>query len=147
MGGMVYRKSIMGRIAVGKVVGLVVGAICLFFLPWFGFEPLSMFGLGTLIMFVLMGATIGMMGIFTRCPVSGFPLSWWLRGPLVGLAFMLMYILLSYDDIITVLQSSMLIWTGMQSPFWALLDGAFIGAVMGYLCTKISGEGPDLPAQ
>ena len=138
-------QSITGRIAVGKLVGLVTGVVVMVMLPSFGYPFNSMLGWGTMLMFILMGAMIGMMGMYTEHPVFGFKMKWWLRGPLVGMSFMLMFILLAHDEIAIILQSSLLSWMNLESPFWALIDGLFIGGIIGYLSTRISGEGPDLP--
>ncbi len=138
-------RSITGRVRVGKLLGLTIGLLVLVTLPIFGFPIDSMLGWGLLVMFSLMGAMIGLMGIYDTHPILGYRLYWWMRGPLVGMAFMLMFILLSYDEIQLIMQSSLLAWLPLESPFWVLVDGAVIGGCMGYLCTKIAGEGPVLP--
>ncbi len=138
-------KSLTGRVFVGKVVGLVVGLIVMVFLPMFGYPIFSMVGFGTLLMFILMGAMTGFMGIFDRHPIFDFKMPWWLRGALVGIAFMLMYILLNFDELENVMESALISWMGLKSPFWALIDGVFIGGIMSYAEDKIAGKGKDLP--
>ncbi len=137
--------SITGRITIGKLIGLVVGIAVILLLPNFGIPIFSMFGLGTLLMFVLMGAVTGFMGIFDRHPLLEFKMPWWIRGTLIGASFMLMYILFTYDTLDIAMQSSLISWTGLTSPFWAILDGIFIGGLMGFIETKFAGEGPKLP--
>jgi hypothetical protein len=95
----------------------------------------------------LMGAMIGLIGVFDRHPVFKFKMHWWLRGPALGVLFMLMYVLLSYNNLQFVMQSPLVSWTGLASPFWALLDGIWIGALMGWIETSIAGEGSDLPME
>lgn len=138
-------KSVTGRIVIGKIIGLVVGVIVMLLLPSFDMEIFSMFGLGTLMMFVLMGAVTGFMGIFDRHPALKFKMSWYVGGPLVGLFFMLMYVLFTYETLEMVMKSDLVSWMGLESPFWALLDGLFIGGLMGFVETKLAGEGEDLP--
>ncbi len=138
-------KSISGRIFLGKVIGLIIGLIVIIILPSYGFPLISEFGVGALIMFVLMGATIGFAGIFNRHPVLDFKMHWWFRGPAVGFVFYLMFVLLSYENINILMQSDLVSWTGLVSPYWALLDGIVIGAIMGFVETKFAGEGSDLP--
>ena len=140
-------RSVTGRIAIGKMIGLVVGIVVLLLSPQFGFPIWSTFGLGTLIMFVMMGVMIGFMGQFDRHPVLDFKMNWCMRGAMVGGMFMLMYVLLSYANIETVMQSGLVSWMGLESPFWALLDGIVMGIIMAYFETKYAGEGPDLPLQ
>ena len=142
---MVSLRSVAGRVAIGKMIGLIVGLVCLAFLPGFGFPTLSFFGLGTLIMFVLMGTLIGFVGQFDRHPALDFAMPWWFRGSAVGFAFMLMFVLLSYGSLEFIMQSSLIAWTGLQSPFWALIDGVIIGMLMAYCETRFAGEGSTLP--
>jgi len=144
---MVNKNSVTGRIVVGKLIGLVIGVFCLAVLPTFGFEPVSMFGLGTVMMFVMMGVMIGFIGQYDTHPMFDFAMPWYVRGGIVGFSFMLMYVLLSYNDINVVMQSSVVSWSGLESPFWVLLDGIFIGMIMGYCETKLAGEGENLPLQ
>lgn len=138
-------QSVTGRVAVGKAIGLVVGLIVMFVLPLFGYPGFGFTGFGILIMFILMGAMIGFIGQFDRHPMLDFKMSWWMRGAMVGLSFMLMFVLLSYDSLEIVMKSSLISWTGLVSPFWALIDGAIAGLIMGYVETKMCGEGKDLP--
>jgi NhaP-type Na+/H+ and K+/H+ antiporter len=140
-------RSVTGRVAIGKAIGFVVGLIVMLALPSFDMEILSMFGLGTLLMFVLMGVMTGFMGVFDRHPMFDFSMPWYFRGPMVGVSFMLMYVLFTYDSLDLVMQSSLVSWSGLESPFWALLDGLFIGGLMGGIETKFAGEGKDLPVK
>ncbi|MBT5517010.1 hypothetical protein HOH67_00410 [Candidatus Peregrinibacteria bacterium] len=137
--------SITGRIAIGKTIGLLVGVIIMLVLPSFDMPMFSMFGLGTLLMFILMGAMTGFMGVFDRHPALEFKMPWWVRGTLIGASFMLMYVLFTYETLELVMESSLVSWMGFESPFWALLDGIFIGGLMGFIETKFAGQGPKLP--
>lgn len=137
--------SITGRMFVGVLSGLILGIALILLLPVFGFPLLSTFGFGTLVMFILMGMFIGMVGMFDYHPIFGFKMRWWIRGAVAGFLFMLMYILLSYASLEIVMASTLISWTGLSSPFWALIDGIVIGLVVGFLETKIAGEGSNLP--
>ncbi|MFW0871094.1 MAG: hypothetical protein ACKKL4_01400 [Patescibacteria group bacterium] len=137
--------SVSGRIAIGKFTGLVVGLLVVLVLPYAGIPTMSMFSLGMVIMFVLMGSMIGFFGQFDHHPSLGFGMPWWMRGSLVGFVFLLMFILLSYDELKIVMESPLVSWVGLSSPWWILLDGIFYGALMGYIQTTIAGEGGDLP--
>ncbi|PCI30677.1 hypothetical protein COB52_01150 [Candidatus Kaiserbacteria bacterium] len=137
--------SITGRMFIGISIGAIVGVLTIVLSPMFGFPVLSMFGFGTLITFVLMGLTIGMVGMFDYHPIFGFRMRWWLRGAFLGFFFTLMYILLGYESLQILIQSSLVSWTGLTSPFWALIDGTMIGLFMGWMETKFAGEGSNLP--
>jgi len=144
---MFKKNSVTGRVAVGKLIGLVFGIVVIVLMPTFGYPGLSFVGFGILLMFILMGAMIGFVGQFDRHPVFDFKMPWWMSGPVVGFAFMLMFVLFAYDSLEVVMQSTFISWTGLSSPFWALIDGLFIGGIMGFAETKIAGEGSDLPLQ
>lgn len=139
--------SVTGRMFIGVIIGAIVGVLSIAFLPMFGFPLFSMFGFGTLITFVMMGFTLGLVGMFDNHPILGFKMTWWLRGPIAGFIFTLMYILLSYDSMTVIMQSGIVSWTGLSSPFWGLIDGTCIGLLMGYMETKIAGEGSALPLE
>lgn len=139
--------SVAGRVFIGIIIGLIVGIISIAVSPIFGFPLLSMFGFGTLITFVMMGFTLGLVGMFDYHPVFGFKMRWWIRGPVAGFIFTLMYILLSYETLEVIMQSNIVSWMGLSSPFWALLDGITIGLIMGWMETKFAGEGSSLPLE
>jgi len=134
----------MGRVAIGKTIGLIVGLIVMLVLPLFGYPGFGSTGFGILLMFILMGAMIGFLGQYDRHPVFDFKMSWWMRGGLVGISFMFMFVLLSYDSLEIVMKSTLISWTGLSSPFWALIDGVIVGMIMGFCETKMAGEG-ELP--
>ena len=142
---MIKIHSITGRIIIGKTIGFAIGIVAMLFLPLFNIPIMGMFGLGTLLMFVLMGTLTGFMGIFDRHPMIDFKMPWWFRGPLVGATFLLMYVLFTYEMMELIMQSSLVTWMGLKSPFWAILDGICIGGLMGFVETKLAGEGKDLP--
>ncbi len=139
--------SVTGRIAIGVAIGLVVGVLTIALSPTFGLPIFSMFGFGTLILFVMMGFTIGLVGMFDRHPILGFKMRWWIRGSVAGFIFTLMYILLSYSSLEVIMQSSLVSWVGLSSPFWCLIDGMVIGLLMAYMETKFAGEGSQLPLE
>jgi hypothetical protein len=142
---MFKQHSVTGRIVVGKSIGLIIGFLVMLFLPTFNMPMISYFSVGTLLFFVLMGAVIGFMGQYDRHPAFNFKMPWYVRGPLVGMFFLLMYILFTYDELSFIMESALVSWMGFESPFWALIDGAVIGGIMGFVETKAAGEGPKLP--
>jgi peptidoglycan/LPS O-acetylase OafA/YrhL len=130
---------------IGIFTGLVLGMLTIIILPMLGMPGLSMFGYGIVLLYVLMGVMIGLMGRFERHPFLGFQLHWWMRGPAIGMVFMIVLVLLGYEEISVIMESSLVSWTGLTSPWWGLLDGIFYGGLMGYLETKIAGDGNKLP--
>ncbi|QSH39674.1 hypothetical protein JXR01_01545 [Candidatus Kaiserbacteria bacterium] len=138
-------RSVAGRIFIGVLIGLVVGIVAILALPTFGFSLFSMFGFGTLLVFILMGLTLGLVGMFDTHPIFGFTMRWWIRGAVAGFLFTLMYILLGYSSLEVVMESNVVAWMGLSSPFWVLIDGTLIGLFMGWMETKFAGEGSSLP--
>jgi hypothetical protein len=144
---MIQQHSVTKRFIVGVTTGAIIGLISMFLFMLFGFSLFSMFGLGTLLLFVFMGMVTAFVGQFDRHPIFHFKISWCLRGIVIGIGFMLMYVLLTYPTLEIMMRSSIIAWTGMTSPFWVLIDGFFIGLLMSYLETKIAGEGSELPLE
>jgi len=144
---MFTKQSVAGRVVIGMTIGFIVGIMFILLLPTVGFDLWDMIGMGALIMFVLMGAMIAFVGQFDRHPLFDFKMKWWMIGSAFGALFMLMFILLTYTEVETMMQSSLISWTGLTSPFWALIDGVIIGLIMSFAETKIAGKGAQLPLQ
>ena len=81
---MFKNPSLTTRIAIGKLVGLIVGLIGFFSLPWFWPEASMLLRWGILLWYTTLGALIGVFGVVTRHPVLNLPLPWWCRAPIVG---------------------------------------------------------------
>lgn len=144
---MFSKHSITGRIVVGKMVGLIVGVLALITFPLIPVENSVEFKIGFLLLTVTMGAMIGFVGIYKHHPLfPSIAMPWWLRGPSVGMFFFLMLVLLAKDEILPFMSLDVVAWTGLTSPYWALIDGAVLGGLMGYIATKICGEG-NLPIE
>jgi hypothetical protein len=139
---MFNKHSITGRIFVGEMTGFIIGVLALILLPLISVETSLEFRIGFLLLIVIMGAMIGFIGMFTRHPL--FPIitmSWWLRGPSVGILFFLVLILLAKDSLLPFMSLDIVTWMGLTSPYWALIDGAILGGLIGFITTKICGEG------
>jgi hypothetical protein len=142
---MFHIHSVAGRIAIGIMIGLLVGLLYTLLMPSLDLPMFSMFSFGTVLMFGLMGITTGFIGLFDRHPVFAFKMNWWIRGVIVGCAFMLMYVLLTFDVYEGIMRSSLISWSGLTSPFWIVLDGIAVGLVMSFFETQLAGEGKKLP--
>jgi hypothetical protein len=139
---MFKKQSLTGRIFVGKVLGFFTGVLALLILPLIPIETGLEFKIGFILLLTTMGTMIGMIGVYTHHPVfPGMRLHWWLRGPVVGILFFLILVLLAKDELMPFMSLDVITWTGLTSPYWALIDGAFLGGIIGYFSTKIAGEG------
>ena len=143
---MFQKHSVAGRVATGKLVGFIVGGAVYFLLPLVTTANSAYFNFGVWLLFVLMGGMIGFIGIFKEHPVFGFKLTWCMRGGAVGFVFFLLLVLLAYGEVQSIVTSDWFSWTGFTSPWWILIDGVVYGMIIGFIATKISGEGA-LPVQ
>ena len=132
------KPSLMTRIAIGKAIGLVVGLISALATPAFFPEIDVMTRIGILLWYPTMGAFIGVFGVMTRHPVLDLPLPWWVRAPLIGAWMNLVLVFFAHQVMAGVLAGM----TGIAlSPFWFVLEGAVVGALIGFVATRFGGEG------
>jgi len=143
--------SIAGRIAVGVITGLSIGILLALTMPLYAMPIMSKFSAGTILLFMLMGFTLGLVGMFDRHPLFGFKLNWVNRGIIAGIVFTLIYILIGYDTLALIMQACLERFSffprWMNSPFWMLIDGSIIGLIISYTETKFAKEGSSLPLQ
>lgn len=142
---MFAKTSLTSRIAVGKVVGFIIGLAGFITTPWFIPEISMTLRWGILFWYTTVGAVIGMMGVYTRHPVLNLPMPWWIRAPIMGGWMNFVLTLFAYDT----LRGMMISYFGadgmFNSPYWFVLEGMIVGLIIGYLATKIAGEGEGLP--
>jgi len=138
---MFSKPSLITRIAIGKLVGLAIGLIGFFSLPWFMAAPDPMLRWGILLWYTTLGAIIGVFGVVTWHPVLRLPMPWFFRAPLLG-AWMNFVLVFFAHTQMSALLAEMFGPDGLlQSPFWFVLEGALVGLLMGYLATRFGGEG------
>jgi len=137
--------SVTGRMFIGIIIGLAYSLLIMVVAPFFNISLTNIFGLGGVMLFVMMGFTIGLVGIFDTHPIFKIRMRWWLRGVVAGTIFGLIYVFIGYESMNTILQTSALVKFGFASPFWALTDFIFAGLIMAFFETKIAGQGSKLP--
>jgi hypothetical protein len=143
---MFQKNSIAGRVAIGKTCGFLLGGVAFVMLPLLGAETSTLFNLGIWLLSILMGITIGLVGVFAVHPVFGFRLPFYVRGAVVGASFFLLLPLLAMSEMAGLMQLEFVQWFGLTSPWWVVLEGAVWGTLIGWLATMWGGEGP-LPVQ
>lgn len=133
--------SLMTRIAVGKLIGLVFGLIGFISIPYFLPEATELFRWGILLWYTTLGAIVGMFGVVTYHPILQLPLPWWFRSSYMGAWMNFVLIFFTYD----LMQSFMYSAFGedgvITSPFWFAAEGALVGLIIGYFATQLGGEG------
>lgn len=138
---MLANPSLMTRIAVGKAVGLIIGLIGFFLLPYFWPEVDGLFRWGVLFWYTTVGAIIGVFGVYTHHPVLKIPLPWWIRATAVGAWMNFVLVFFTYETMQEMMTSMFAKTSWLTSPFWFVLEGALVGLLIGYLATRAGGEG------
>lgn len=137
--------SLITRIAVGKVIGLMLGLCGFFALPYLMPEAGWQLRWGILLWYPTMGAVIGAFGVLTSHPVLRLPLPWWVRAPLIGAWMNFVLVFFAYAQMQNFLETGF--GDVISSPFWFVLEGALIGAVIGYVATRFGIEGTNTTAE
>ena len=130
-GRLFEKPSLITRIVVGKAVGLVIGLIGLITLPWLLPDADWLFRI--LLWYTTLGAIVGVFGVFTWHPVLKLPTPWWFRAPLIGAWMNFVLTFFSYDAMRPV----------PVSPWLFVVQGAVVGLIIGYLATRLGGEGKE----
>ncbi len=133
--------SLFTRIVIGKGVGFVLGIIGFFALPWFWPEVGMELRIGFLFWYATVGAMIAVFGVVTWHPVLHLPMPWWFRSPLIGAWMNLMIVLIAYTDLSAMMAAGFGAASVLASPYWLIVEGALVGLLIGYLCTKFGGKG------
>jgi len=141
---MFRRNSLITRIAIGKLVGLVFGLIGFLLLPLFAPDVSIHFRWGVLFWYITVGAFIGVFGVFTWHPILHLPMPWWFRSSVIGAWMNFVLTLFTYDQLSIIMQAFFSKESALQSPFWLILEGAVLGLIIGYAATRIGGEGKQI---
>jgi hypothetical protein len=137
------KPSLVTRIAVGKTVGLAVGLIGFLMLPYVLPDADPALRWGFLLWYTTLGAIIAIFGVFNWHPVLQVPMPWWVRAPLIGAWMNLVLTLFIREELRAFNLSLFGPDSLVTSPFWFVAEGAVVGLVIGYTCTRIGGEGPE----
>ncbi|MBO6503422.1 MAG: hypothetical protein JJ850_14550 [Kordiimonadaceae bacterium] len=133
--------SLITRIAIGKAVGLVIGLLGFLLAPAMIPDIDIYFRWGLLLWYASIGAVIGVFGVFTYHPILKLPMPWWVRAPIIGAWFNFVLALFTFDKLGTYMSAILSDGGRTASPFWVVLEGALIGLLIGFLCTRYGGEG------
>ena len=137
---MIFKNpSIAMRIAIGKMVGFIIGIMTVDSLSSLVPNISLMFQIGMVLWYTTFGAIIGIFGISTKHPLLNFHLSWWVRSFIIGMWMHLILTFFAYNElsnfVITIFGKDGF----TQSPFWFVPQGGFIGVIMGYFITVLQG--------
>ncbi len=141
---MFSKPSLIIRIAVSKLVGLVFGLGSFVFLLYFFPQTGRLFRWGFLFWYTTMGAFVGMFGVFIFHPIFKTPFPWWMRGPLLGGWMNFVLTFFAFEEIQPIMWSLFGENGLISSPFWFIADGMFIGLIMDFTATRFGGEGREV---
>lgn len=144
---MFKNPSLITRVAVGKLVGLIVGLIGFGFFELFLPEADWMLRWGVLFWYTTLGAIIGVFGVFNWHPVLKLPFPWWIRAPVLGAWMNFVLTFFAYDLMKAVLIDMFSEIDILTSPFWFVVEGAVVGLIIGYFATRFGGEGTETVQQ
>lgn len=138
---MTIKPSLTWRIGIGKAVGLLIGIAGYFLLPWLTGEPDPMLQWAFLLWYITIGAFVGVFGVYNWHPVLQLPMPWWLRAPLIGAWMNFVLLLFIHDRIVNLMLAIVGSGSVLSSPGWFVVEGALVGALIGWLATTLAGEG------
>lgn len=136
-----YRKpSLVIRVVVGKVSGLILGATAFVIVPLLELSHDPLITWGIMFWYATLGAVVGFSGGYD--PFYGKPaIPGWLNGVIVGSWMNFVMVLMAYDNLKGMMIALVGAHSVIGSPFWFVLEGAVVGLVIAYLTTRFGGEG------
>ncbi|MEH6477163.1 MAG: hypothetical protein V7727_15840 [Sneathiella sp.] len=137
--------SLIKRIAIGKLVGLIIGLIGVTALYFLAPSASALLYWGVVLWYATLGAIVGVFGVFTEHPVLKFSMPWWLRASIIGGWMNFVLTFFAYESF-QLLMVDIIGDAGMSiSPFWFTLEGVIVGLLVGFFATRYGGEGENLP--
>lgn len=138
---MFIKPSLLTRIFFGQLIGFVFAAVSVI-LFHHNYPDLGwMSQLGFVLYYIIIGASVGMMGVITYLPLLEMPITWWMRGPWIGGWMNLALMFLIFDELAIIQSRSFGESSILASPWMFILEGAILGLLIDFICTKIAGEG------
>jgi len=135
--------SLITRIAVGKLTGLIIGLLGLVMIPFLMPETPMIFRVAILLWYITLGAIVGIYGIFTEHPIFKFKLCCWVRSSMIGAWMNLMVVLFAYEILADILYVAFGTNGVFMSPYWFVLEGALVGLIIEYFAKKYGGQGKE----
>ena len=140
---MFSNPSLMTRIAVGKLIGLIVGLTGFFLVPVLLPDAGPLLRWGLLLWYITFGAIIGLIGVFTYHPIVKVSFPWYVGSPLMGAWMNFVLVFFAHEPMRAMMVRIFGADGALQSPFWFAAEGAIIGLIIGYFATRFGGEGPE----
>ncbi len=137
--------SLTLRIILGKLFGAGIGVVVFFSLPTLQADIDLALRFGVLGWYILFGAIIGFMGLYTKHPVLNFRMPSLLRGAMVGFGLNVILGCLIHGDVVEAFAHYSDFHFANSMPIIQLaIEGLIWGALIDGLVTKFAGEGKEL---
>lgn len=139
-----YRKpSLVARVVVGKVSGLIFGATAFVIVPLLELSHDPLITWGIMFWYATVGTVVGLFGVYD--PFYSKPaIPEWLKGVIIGSWMNFVLVLMAYENLKGMMIALVGVHNVIASPFWFVLEGAVFGLVIAYLTTRFGGEGKEI---
>lgn len=136
--------SLMTRIAVGKLIGFLIGLGGFILLPHFLPDASLMLRWGIFLWYITFGAIIGVFGVLNYNPVIKMTMPWWFMSIFIGAWMNFVLVFFAHEPMSAMIVSVFGAGGAISSPFWFAAEGAIVGLIIGYFATRFGGEGPEV---
>lgn len=133
----------MTRTAIAKSLGFVFGL-----LGFYGTRTLMpaadpLLAWGVLALFLTIGGVVGIVGVIGHIPLVGWRFPPVIRGAEMGGWFAFLAVLFGYDMIAEAVASVGWIPAAFSSPWWMIVDGMVVGALIDVIASRLVHGLPD----
>lgn len=137
--------SLASRIAFGKIIGLGIGVSIFFTLPILQSDIDLALRYGMLGWYVIFGAVIAFVGIYTKYPIFNWPIPALLRGAVIGFAMNLVLGCLIYQDMMAAFSHYTEFQFSNSMPIIQIaIEGLIWGTLIEFVLTRYVGQGDKL---
>ena len=123
--------------AAGKWVAFCMGMAMFFLLPDSVADITLLDRWAVVFWYATVGGVVGVSNVVKQEPISGLPVPWWLRAPLLGAWMHLMVVLFAGEGLQNLVLVIHATKGALISPYWFVLDGLLIGFVVGFISTDV----------
>lgn len=133
--------TLLTRVAVAKMVGLMIGLIGFLLIPLIVPEAPSAARWGVLLWYPTMGVVIAMLEVLDNAEMLPWRAPWWLRGALVGGWFNLLSVMVGGEFMQTFVENLLEVEGPAILAYLFVPEGAAAGMIIAYLVMRFGGEG------
>ncbi len=136
------KSKVAKRMATAKTIGFIFGLLGFFLMPYFFVEADMYFRVAMLLWLTTLWGLVWLFGYMDRHPVFvNWKFPFWFRWIFIWVWMNFMLVLFIYSDLVTMMNGTSFEW---WSPYWIMVDWAFIWLIADYFATKFGWEGKEL---